>query len=82
MIEEPSPTRASAPSLSGTYTVTKEFDRMGCRLEGEVIAHRERRRHHLGRHRLRRHPGPVRWSAHHHAGRPADHRRIWARRSP
>jgi len=27
--------------LSGTYTVTKEFDRMGCRLEGEVIAHRE-----------------------------------------
>lgn len=27
--------------LSGTYTVTPEFDRMGCRLDGPVIAHRE-----------------------------------------
>ena len=27
--------------LSKTYTVTQEFDRMGCRLEGEVIAHKE-----------------------------------------
>lgn len=27
--------------LSGTYTVTQEFDRMGCRLEGDAIAHKE-----------------------------------------
>lgn len=27
--------------LSGTYTVTPEFDRMGCRLDGPVIAHKE-----------------------------------------
>lgn len=27
--------------LSKTYTVTQEFDRMGCRLEGDVIAHKE-----------------------------------------
>ncbi len=27
--------------LSGTYTVTKDFNRMGCRLEGPVIAHKE-----------------------------------------
>lgn len=27
--------------LSGAYTVTAEFDRMGCRLEGPQIAHRE-----------------------------------------
>ena len=27
--------------LTGVYTVTKDFDRMGCRLEGPVIAHRE-----------------------------------------
>ena len=26
--------------LSKTYTVTQEFDRMGCRLEGDVIAHK------------------------------------------
>ena len=27
--------------LSQVYTVTPEFDRMGCRLEGEVIAHKD-----------------------------------------
>ena len=27
--------------LSGTYTVTPEFDRMGCRLDGPVIAHKD-----------------------------------------
>ena len=27
--------------LSGTYTVTPEFDRMGCRLDGPVIGHKE-----------------------------------------
>ena len=27
--------------LSQVYTVTAEFDRMGCRLEGEAIAHKE-----------------------------------------
>ncbi len=27
--------------LSQVYTVTAEFDRMGCRLEGEVIAHKD-----------------------------------------
>lgn len=27
--------------LSKTYTVTQEFDRMGCRLEGDVIAHKD-----------------------------------------
>jgi len=27
--------------LSQTYTVTAEFDRMGCRLEGEVIQHKD-----------------------------------------
>ena len=27
--------------LSGTYTVTPEFDRMGCRLDGPAIAHKE-----------------------------------------
>ncbi|RKI70985.1 biotin-dependent carboxyltransferase family protein [bacterium 1xD42-67] len=27
--------------LSGTYTVTPEFDRMGCRLDGPAIAHKD-----------------------------------------
>lgn len=30
-----------AAFLSGTYTVTPEFDRMGCRLDGPAIAHKE-----------------------------------------
>ena len=29
------------PFLSQVYTVTAEFDRMGCRLEGEAIAHKD-----------------------------------------
>ncbi len=62
--------------LSSVYTLTPEFDRMGCRLDGELIEHIKERRHHLRRHCLRRDSGAICGQADHHAGRPPDHRRL------
>mgnify|MGYP000931999623 CR=1 FL=1 len=58
--------------LSEVYTVTPEFDRMGCLRN----CPQGRRRHHLGRHCLRRDSGSGLRRAHHHARGPADHRRL------
>ena len=57
--------------LSSVYTLTPEFDRMGCRRADRT---HQGRQHHLRWHCLRRDSGALCGQADHHAGRPPDHR--------
>ena len=62
--------------LRETYSVTNEFDRMGCRLDGPVIQHVTDGNIISDGIAFGAIQVPSEGQAHHHAGRPSDHRRL------